>query len=217
MGTKLSRQDLTDRLNHAVSTNYLNLASIIGGVNLAVAADSLVRFVTAPVFPWDRLPLWIFALESLYIAYGALTLAPLVAIYRPNWRDNFFPLLIGLTVLLLFEMSPNPDLVIYWYLVAAITAYSRFALSAYVASQMKQVECEDDVRQVVQDYGRSMSRFSYIHLAFAACLLIAFVALLLIPSFRPWHWVVAVLGSIVLLVQIVLTERARGHLVSALR
>lgn len=216
MGPKLSRQLLTDRLKDAVSLNYLSLASIIAGVNLAVAADTLIRLLTPPAFGWDRLPLWLCGFESLYIAYSALTLAPIVAVYHPNWRDHLFPLLIGLSVLLMFGMLPNPALIVPWYLIAGLMAISRVGLSSYIGSQLRQMECEDDVAEAVREYGRAMSRIVYFHLAIAVYFLTVFVGLLLISDLRAWQWMLGGLGAVALLAQIMFIEQARRALVNAL-
>lgn len=216
MAVKLSRQLLSDRLKDAVSLNYLSLASIIAGVNLAVAADSLVRLFTPPAFAWDRLPLWVCAFECLYIAYSALTLAPIVATYKPNWRDHLFPLLIGLTVLLMFELSANPELVVPWYLVAGLTGLSRLGLSRYIVSRLRQIGSEDDVAAIIMQFGSSMSRLAQFHLAITVYFLAGFIALLLIPRLYTWQWVLGGVGVVALLAQIVFIEHARRELVDAL-
>ncbi|MGE5138939.1 MAG: hypothetical protein ACM3JD_05735 [Rudaea sp.] len=217
MGSKLSREILANRLHEAVGLNYMTVASIIAGVNLAVAADSLVRFLTAPSFPWDRFPLWLASFECIVIAYSALTLAPIVAAYSPSWRDHLFPLLIGLTVLLLFLLLPGTALVAWWYLFAALTSASRVALSRHLATELRRLECEDDVRVVIQDFGHRMMRMSRFHMSTGAYFLLVSIGLLLLPALDAWQWLFGALGAVALLLVIVLFEQARASLVSELR
>ncbi len=213
MESKLSRQLLTTRLHDAVGVNYLSLASIIAGVNLAVAADSLVGFFNIPAFAWDRVPLWLSSFECLVIAYSALTLVPILAIYSPNWRDHVLSLLIGLCVLLLFEVLPHANLIALWYLFAALTCASRVGLARHIAAELRRLECEDDIQQIVRDFTRSMARVARAHLSIGVYFLLVWIGLLSVPGLLPWQWLFGVLGMVALLVIILLFERARARLV----
>ncbi len=217
MSTILTRQLLADRLQNSVGLNYLSVAAIIAGVNLAVAADSLVRFLAAPSFPWDRFPLWLASFECLVIAYSALTLVPIVAAYGPNWRDHLLPLLIGLTVLLLFLVLPSTTLVAVWYLFAALTSASRLALARHIAAELRRLQSEDEIRVVIQDFGRSVSRVSRYHAGIGAYFLLVFIGLVLIPSLLAWQWLLGILGAVALLMVILFFEQARARLNEELR
>jgi hypothetical protein len=211
-----TRQELLERLKASVGVNYLTMSSVFTGVTLFVAADTLTRFLTAPTFPWDLVPLWLTGFLIMIFAYGALTMITNIASFEPSWRDYTLPLINGVTQFLLFTLLQFPNSITLWYLVAAFCGGSGLGIAEYVSSQIKRADYAPDVRPVALNFGRSMHTLGVYLLSNVLTLLLAYILLLVFPGLRPWHWVFGVGALIQLVVGLALLERIRENVINTL-